>query len=86
MLLKDKKACILRELNLESDRAVIQLPETGGEEVLTIEALETLYVGYLFLVKQEYRGDMGFDVYLHDNKTHWLVQTLKTPRPFIEMR
>ncbi len=81
LLLKDKKACILRELDLESDRAIIQLPETGGEEKLTIESLETLYVGYLFLVKQEYRGDMGFDVYLHDNKTHWLVQTLKDSAP-----
>lgn len=81
LLLKDQKACILRELNLESDKAVIQLPETGGEEALNIESLEALYVGYLFLVKQEYRGDMGFDVYLHDNKTHWLLQTLKDSAP-----
>lgn len=81
LLLKDQKACILRELNLESDKAVIQLPETGGEETLNIESLEALYVGYLFLVKQEYRGDMGFDVYLHDNKTHWLLQTLKDSAP-----
>lgn len=81
LLLKDKKACILRELSLESDRAVIQLPETGGEEILNIESIEALYVGYLFLIKQEYRGDIGFDVYLNDNKTHWLIQTLKDSAP-----
>lgn len=81
LLLKDQKACILRELDIEQDKAIIQLPETGGEEKLTIEYLESLYVGYLFLVKQEYRGDMGFDVYLHDNKSHWLVQTLKDCTP-----
>jgi ATP-binding cassette, subfamily C, bacterial LapB len=81
LLLKDKKACLLRELDIEKDKAVIQLPETGGEQTLSIGELESIYVGYLFLVKQEYRGDMGFDVHLHDNKTHWLLQTLKDSAP-----
>ncbi|GIU37460.1 type I secretion system permease/ATPase [Shewanella schlegeliana] len=81
LLLKDKKACLLRELDIEKDRAVIQLPETGGEETLSIEELEALYVGYLFLVKQEYRGDMGLDVHLHENKAHWLLQTIKDSAP-----
>ncbi|MFQ6372437.1 type I secretion system permease/ATPase [Shewanella sp. YIC-542] len=81
LLLKDKKACILRELNFKQQRAVIQLPETGGEQVLSIEELEALYVGYLFLIKQQYRGDLGFDVYQHDHKTHWLLQTVKDAAP-----
>lgn len=81
LLLKDKKACLLRELDIEKDRAVIQLPETGGEQTLSIEELEALYVGYLFLVKQEYRGDMGLDVHLHENKAHWLLQTIKDSAP-----
>ena len=81
LLLKDKKACLLRELDVEEDRVVIQLPETGGEQVLTLEDLEAIYVGYLFLVKQQYRGDMGFDIHLHDSKTHWLLQTLKDSAP-----
>ena len=42
LLLKDKKACLLRELDIEKDRAVIQLPETGGKETLSIEDLEAL--------------------------------------------
>ncbi|GIU19544.1 MULTISPECIES: type I secretion system permease/ATPase [unclassified Shewanella] len=81
LLLKDKKACLLRELDIEQDKAVIQLPETGGEETLSIEELEALYVGYLFLVKQEYRGDMGLDVHLHESKAHWLMQTIKDSAP-----
>lgn len=81
LLLKDKKACLLREFDVEKDRAVIQLPETGGEQVLTLDDLEAIYVGYLFLVKQQYRGDMGFDLHLHDSKTHWLLQTLKESAP-----
>ncbi|WP_394205706.1 type I secretion system permease/ATPase [Shewanella waksmanii] len=81
LLLKDQKACLLRELDVDNDRAVIQLPETGGEEVLSLEELEALYVGYLFLVKQQYRGDMGFDVHQYDNQSHWLLQTLKDSAP-----
>ncbi|GIU28276.1 ABC transporter [Shewanella colwelliana] len=81
LLLKDKKACLLREIDIDNDKAVIQLPETGGEEQLSIEELEAIYVGYLFLVKQQYRGDMGFDLHLHDNNGHWLVQTLKDSTP-----
>ncbi|MCU7375968.1 ABC transporter transmembrane domain-containing protein [Paucibacter sp. O1-1] len=60
---------------------MIQLPETGGESSLTIEELESLYVGYLFLVKQDYRGDKSFDVHLHDNSTHWLLQSIKDAAP-----
>ncbi len=81
LLLKDKKACLLRGLDLETDKAVIQLPETGGEETLSLEDLEAIYVGYLFMVKQQYRGDMGFDIHLHNNKSHWLLQTLKDSAP-----
>ncbi|WP_281214002.1 type I secretion system permease/ATPase [Shewanella insulae] len=81
LLFKDKNACLLREIDIDKDRAVIQLPETGGEEVLSIEALEAMYVGYLFLVKQQYRGEMGLDLHLHDSRTHWLIQTLKDSAP-----
>ncbi|EDQ02607.1 type I secretion system permease/ATPase [Shewanella benthica] len=81
LLLKDKKACLLREIDFDNDKAVIQLPETGGEQVLSIEELEAIYVGYLFLVKQQYRGDMGFDVHQHDTSSHWLLQTLKDSAP-----
>ncbi|MCE9680282.1 type I secretion system permease/ATPase [Shewanella sp. AS1] len=81
LLLKDKKACLLREINFEEDYAIIQLPETGGEQQLSIEELEAIYVGYLFMVKQQYRGDMGPDLHLHDTQTHWLLQTLKDSAP-----
>jgi ATP-binding cassette subfamily C protein LapB len=73
-MLKDKKALILQELNIEENKAIVSLPETGGEEQLTIEELESNFVGYLFLIKQQYRGDRNFDVHIDNSKEHWLWQ------------
>lgn len=81
LMLKDKQACVLQELNLEENSAIVTLPETGGEEQLTIEELESNFVGYLFLIKQQYRGDRNFDVHINDSKKHWLWQHLKDATP-----
>ncbi|MCL1127431.1 type I secretion system permease/ATPase [Shewanella surugensis] len=81
LLLKNHKACLLRDLDTEQDKAIIQLPETGGKESISIEELETLYVGYVFLIKQEYRGDKSFNLHLHETRSHWLIQTLKDSAP-----
>ena len=77
LMLKDKKALVLQELNIEENKAIVSLPETGGEERLTIEELESSFVGYLFLIKQQYRGDRNFDVHVDNSKEHWLWQKIK---------
>ncbi|MGJ8680126.1 type I secretion system permease/ATPase [Paraglaciecola sp.] len=81
LMLKDQQACVLQELNLEQNNAIVTLPETGGEEKLTIEELESSFVGYIFLIKQQYRGDRNFDVHIHDSKQHWLWQHIKDATP-----
>jgi ATP-binding cassette subfamily C protein LapB len=77
LMLKDKKAIVLQEINIDNNQAIVTLPETGGEEQLSIEQLESNFVGYLFLIKQQYRGDRHFDVHLDDSKEHWLWQKIK---------
>ena len=77
LMLKDKKAIVLQELNIEENKAIVSLPETGGEEQLSIEQLESSFVGYLFLIKQQYRGDRHFDVNVDSAKEHWLWQKIK---------
>jgi len=77
LMLKDKKAIVLQELDIENNKAIVSLPETGGEEQLSINELESSFVGYLFLIKQQYRGDRSFDVSLDNSKEHWLWQKLK---------
>jgi len=81
LMLKDQKACILQSIDFQANIAVISLPETGGEEQLTIEALESVYVGYLFLIKQKYHGDRDFDVHIGDTKKHWLWDTIRESAP-----
>ncbi|MGB1262441.1 MAG: type I secretion system permease/ATPase [Cognaticolwellia sp.] len=78
LMLKDKKAAVLQELDIDNNSAVVSLPETGGEEQLTIEALESNFVGYMFLIKQQYRGDRNFDVHIDSSKEHWLWQKIKS--------
>jgi len=81
LLLKDQKACVVHQLNIENNIAIVSLPETGGQEQLTIEQLESIYVGYSFLIKQQYRGDRDFDVHLNDASEHWLWQHIKESAP-----
>ncbi|MCP4326026.1 MAG: type I secretion system permease/ATPase [Psychromonas sp.] len=81
LMLKDQKACVLQSLDFEANKAVISLPETGGEEQLTIEGLEAVYVGYLFLIKQQYHGDRDFDVHIGDTNKHWLWDTIRESAP-----
>ncbi|WP_428440397.1 type I secretion system permease/ATPase [Photobacterium sagamiensis] len=81
LLLKDKKACLLRELDPANNKAVIQLPENGGESELALEELEALYVGYTFLIKQQYRGDQSIDIHQHNQQGHWLWQMVKDASP-----
>lgn len=81
LMLKDKSACVLQELNIEENKAIVTLPETGGEETITIEELESNFVGYLFLIKQQYRGDRNFDVHINDSKEHWLLKHLRGAVP-----
>jgi len=81
LLLKDQKACVLQELDLEGNEAVISIPETGGQEKMTIEALETQYVGYLFLIKQQYRDSRQTNLDLYQHNEHWLWTAIKSGIP-----
>ena len=77
LMLKNKKALVLQELDIEKNEAIVSLPETGGKAQLTIEELESNFVGYLFLIKQQYRGDRNFDVHIDNSNEHWLWQKIK---------
>jgi ATP-binding cassette subfamily C protein LapB len=81
LLLKDQKACILQALDIKSNKVILTMPETGGETHISVEELESIYVGYLFLIKKKYHADRGFDVHIGDTKKHWLWQHIRESAP-----
>jgi ATP-binding cassette subfamily C protein LapB len=46
-----------------------------------VEELESIYVGYLFLIKKKYHADRDFDVHIGDTKKHWLWQHIRESAP-----
>lgn len=81
LLLRDKRACILREMDEVNNRAVIQFPEHSGELEIALEELDANYTGYCFFIKKQYRGDSSIDVHQHVNHGHWLWNMVKDASP-----
>jgi len=81
LMLKNKRACILHELDSTKNQVRVSFPETGGEARLSIEELESEYVGYLFLIKQKYHGDRHFDVHIQETTEHWLWNSIRESAP-----
>jgi ATP-binding cassette subfamily C protein LapB len=81
LLLKDQKACILQALDIKSNKVILTMPETGGETHISVEELESVYVGYLFLIKKKYAVDRDFDVHISGTKKHWLFHHIRESAP-----
>ncbi|WP_024954691.1 type I secretion system permease/ATPase [Sulfurospirillum arcachonense] len=77
LILKDNKACILDEFDMEKKYAKIILPDYEEAEIwVNIDELNEEYLGYAFYIKKEYRNDEKEDFVLNNNKTHWFWGTL----------
>ncbi|GGO83091.1 ABC transporter [Marinobacterium nitratireducens] len=77
LLLDDDQACILQELDLEDDSALIIQPESGGKHRVRLDDLETHYSGYAIFVRLEYRFSERVSKVLDDRQGHWFWGTLK---------
>lgn len=79
LLLREKQACILIEVNSEKGTAKILQPESGeGEVVLPLASLEENYTGYCFFVRPLYQFDKRADTKntLKNKKKHWFWGTI----------
>lgn len=55
LILKNKQACILKEMDLANNKAEVLFPETGmGEATLSIDTLAMSYTGLVLFVKNRY--------------------------------
>ena len=56
LILKDRNACVLESIDRESNRARVILPEVGdGEDWISLDRLESQYIGFAFLLKREFK-------------------------------
>jgi len=56
LLLEDRKACVLMDMDHESGMLTVVFPETGiGEEKVSREELEKVYSGFAIFVRPEFR-------------------------------
>lgn len=57
LTLKDDKACVLLEINLEGKNATVIIPYIDDKPVqIDLEKLEEEYLGYVFFLKKKYKG------------------------------
>ena len=56
LLMEDRRACILIDINAEEETLTVIFPETGmGEEKISLDDLEESYTGFAIFVRPEYQ-------------------------------
>jgi ATP-binding cassette subfamily C protein LapB len=77
LVLKERGACILEELDQEKGQAKIILPDIDdGETWVDIVRLESEYLGYSFLLKKEYLFQSRHLELTKRNSHHWFWGTI----------
>lgn len=79
LLLENNQACVLIEIDSEHEQAKVFLPESGeGEVYLPISQLLSMYTGYCFFVRPQFRFDKRSmsSTELQLNGKHWFWGTL----------
>lgn len=78
LLLKDGDACVLEEIDREKGRAKVILPELpDAEEWISLEKLESLYIGFSYFVKKEHRFKQHDKKVLNTDHKHWFWSSIK---------
>ena len=78
LLLKDRKACILVDIENGGQQLSLLLPETGmGEKTVTRQELEDLYTGYAIFVRPKFRLErQSIDEISPSSKRGWFWGTI----------
>jgi len=77
LLMEDRRAVLLLELDRDNNRVRVALPETGeGECELSLQDIETHYLGYAIFVQTQHRFDERTPTVLNVRSRHWFWGTL----------
>ncbi len=81
LLLKEGDACVLEEIDRQNGRARIIIPELpDADEWISLEKLESLYIGYAYFIKKEHRFEQHDKKVLHTDHKHWFWSSLNYSR------
>ena len=81
LMLSSENACILEQFSEDRSQAKIIYPEgEGSEEWVSLEALDSDYLGFSFLLKKEYAYSDRNSQTLQLKQRHWFWDTLKLSR------
>lgn len=82
ILLSNQSACILESFNEDRSEAKIIMPsEEAIEQWVDFETLADEYIGYGFVIKQEFEYTEENTRTLHIKQKHWFWSTLKLSLP-----
>jgi len=77
MLLRDRQACVLLEIDRSNKVARVLLPETGtGEQTISLADLKRRYIGYVILVRPEHQLDDRSPTSLSTSGRYWFWKAL----------
>ncbi len=80
MLLNNNKACVVLNIDLQKNQATLMMPHVSSDTqiILSIEELEKLYTGNLFIIKPAYNFEnrVDKDVEINDSKK-WFWRTMQ---------
>ncbi len=78
LLLRNKKACILQSVDLNTQKAKIIAPEFGdGVNVVELDALKEEYLGYCYFLKKEFIPEDNAAHLLENSDDHWFWGTIR---------
>ncbi|MFW8566951.1 type I secretion system permease/ATPase [Orrella sp. 11846] len=69
LILNDQRACLL--FAVDEQKCVVQFPETGAQEEIERERLESLYTGLVYFVKPLFRFEQRSKDTDQDDGKHW---------------
>lgn len=78
LILKNNRACVLLDIDIEGSKAKAIIPGLEGETVLSLEKLESEYTGDLVLIKNDYQFKNKVHKDIHIEKPdQWFWGTMK---------
>ncbi|BDD88603.1 type I secretion system permease/ATPase [Desulfofustis limnaeus] len=76
LLLNDRRACIVRQVNRSTGEALVIWPQSGGSATLKLEDLQEEYTGHTIFVKPKFQVDDRLASNTETNEKNWFWSTV----------